>query len=78
MGDGNDSSCSNGYLVTWWVFLGDGNDSIIATPSPNFFHPGIINDNAIETGDGNDTITSPSIIYNEGVINTGMVMTLSL
>jgi hypothetical protein len=72
MGDGNDSIMFQWVLGnSGGVFLGDGNDSIIATPSPNFFHPGIINDNAIETGDGNDTITSPSIIYNEGVINTG-------
>jgi hypothetical protein len=29
------------------------------------------NFNAIETGDGNDTITSTGVIYNEGVIETG-------
>jgi hypothetical protein len=51
------------------VFLGEGNDSIIVdTDLPN---PAIENFNMIETGDGNDTITSKGVIYNEGTINTG-------
>jgi hypothetical protein len=32
---------------------------------------GLENFNAIETGDGNDIITTTGVIYNEGVINTG-------
>jgi hypothetical protein len=51
------------------VFLGEGNDSIIA--DTDFSNPAIENFNIIETGDGNDTITSDGLIYNEGMINTG-------
>ena len=51
------------------MFLGEGNDSIIVdTDLPN---PAIENFNMIETGDGNDIITSKGVIYNEGTINTG-------
>ena len=51
------------------VFLGEGNDSLIADagfPTFSFY-----NYNAIDTGDGHDTITSTGIIYNQGIITTG-------
>jgi len=61
---------SQGKLINrGGVFLGDGNDSIVAhTGFPN---RALENYNAIETGEGNDTIASTGVIYNEGVINTG-------
>lgn len=51
------------------VLLGDGNDSISA--SADFPNSAIENFNFIGTGDGDDTITSGGVIYNEGIINTG-------
>jgi len=51
------------------VFLGEGNDSIIA--DQYFSGRDLENFNFIGTGDGNDIITSPDAIYNEGVIETG-------
>jgi len=55
------------------VFLGDGNDSIILNiDSTDFPMLALQNSNVIETGDGDDTITSTGVIYNnKGVINTG-------
>jgi hypothetical protein len=53
------------------VLLGDGNDSLIADADSSFLRRAIYNSNFIETGDGNDTITSSGVIYNTGVINTG-------
>jgi hypothetical protein len=51
------------------VSLGEGNDSIIAdTDLPD---PAFENSNTIDTGEGDDIITSTGIIYNTGVINTG-------
>jgi hypothetical protein len=51
------------------VFLGDGNDSITAdTDLPGLF---LKNFNFIDTGNGNDIITSTGVIYNQGVIQTG-------
>jgi hypothetical protein len=51
------------------VFLGDSNDSIIA--DTDFPNRALENFTFIGTGDGNDIISSTSVIYNEGVINTG-------
>ena len=75
-GNNKDSLISHGQFANFGrVFLGDGNDSIITdTDLPNndiSNYNGIRNYNAIETGDGNDIITSTGVIYNEGVINTG-------
>jgi hypothetical protein len=55
------------------VFLGEGNDSITASiiAEVGFPNRALENFNAIETGDGNDTITSAGAIYNEGIITTG-------
>jgi hypothetical protein len=66
----DDSIISQGNLInSGGIFLGEGNDSIIANADlPN---RALENFNAIETGDGNDAITSTGVIYNEGVINTG-------
>jgi hypothetical protein len=76
---GNDDDniiCYGELLNNGWVFLGEGNDLIVAdTDLPN----GAINNlevngtraGTIDTGDGNDIITSRGVIYNEGVINTG-------
>jgi hypothetical protein len=69
-GNGQDSIISQGnFLNRGGVFLGDGNDSILA--DKGFFNRAIQNFNFIGTGDGNDTITSSDLIYNEGVIETG-------
>jgi hypothetical protein len=51
------------------MFLGDGDDSIIA--DIDFPGRAIENFQMIDTGNGNDIITSTGVIYNEGVINTG-------
>jgi hypothetical protein len=85
-GSGKDSIISLGKIISYdgvfledsnegiinrgGVFLGDGNDSIIVDADvPN--RALVENFNFIETGDGNDIITSTGIIYNEGIINTG-------
>jgi hypothetical protein len=69
LGDGDDSIISYGVFSNGEIFLGNGDDSIIV----NIDFPGhaIVNSQMIDTGDGNDTITSTGVIYNEGVINTG-------
>jgi hypothetical protein len=53
------------------VFLGDGNDSLALTASKVFPNYALDNSNTIDTGDGDDIITSIGVIYNEGVIETG-------
>jgi hypothetical protein len=71
-GNGADSLISNGKLSNNYnggVFLGEGNDSIIA--NPDLRNRAIENFNFIGTGDGNDIITSTGVIYNQGVIETG-------
>jgi hypothetical protein len=61
-GEGADSiSVEEDFTNRGGVFLGDGNDLINSDFLENF--------NAIEAGDGNDSIIGS--IYNEGVINTG-------
>jgi hypothetical protein len=73
-GNGEDSIISQGKLLNrGGVFLGEGNDSIIASIIAEVGLPNrtLENFNAIETGDGEDTITSTGVIYNEGIINTG-------
>jgi hypothetical protein len=61
------------------VFLGDGNDSLTASatawiiPEVEVDPPtlALSNSNLIDTGDGDDIISSTDAIYNRGVINTG-------
>jgi len=62
------------------VFLGDDNDSITASMFTStskmlgeidLLNRALENFNSIETGDGNDIITSNGVLYNQGVINTG-------
>jgi hypothetical protein len=73
-GNGEDYISSLGGLInTGGVFLGDGNDWIYTElfPSPAFPNHALENFNFIDTGDGNDKITSTGAIYNQGIINTG-------
>jgi hypothetical protein len=67
--NGKDSIISHGKFINFRMFLGDGDDFIIA----NIDFPGraIENYQMIDTGYGKDIITSTGAIYNEGVINTG-------
>jgi hypothetical protein len=51
------------------LFLGEGNDSITLNADPSSF--ALENSRPLETGDGNDIITSTGIIHNRGIINTG-------
>jgi hypothetical protein len=80
-GNGEDSIISQGKLSnSGGVFLEEGNDSIIVdivvdTDFPNFV---LENFNVIETGDGNDTITSTGIITTRVLLILVMVKTLSL
>jgi hypothetical protein len=69
-GNGNDSIISQGNFANFGgVFLGEGNDWIIV--GTDISYAGLSNySNIIETGDGNDII-STDVIYNEDVINTG-------
>jgi len=76
-GNGNDSIISQGNIQTVGrVFLGNGNDSILVdyghqgslVNSPN---SGIEGGGIIDTGDGNDIISTREGIFNDGVINTG-------
>jgi hypothetical protein len=73
-GNGQDSIISRGgNLINWGgLFLGDGNDSLAyddyVTDVPT---RALENFNFIGTGDGNDTITSSGVIYNQGIIETG-------
>jgi hypothetical protein len=73
-GNGNDSISQRWFYNYGGVLLGDGNDSIIlnidTTDIP--FLALQNNSNVIETEDGDDTITSSGVIYNNGgSINTG-------
>jgi hypothetical protein len=69
-GNGNDSIISQEkFINSGGVFLGEGNDLIIA--STDLHDRALENFKAIETGDGDDIITSTGVIHNEGVINTG-------
>jgi len=81
-GNGQDSIISVGNFTNkGGVFLGADNDSItvsiLTSPSAmldevvDLLKRGLENFNTIETGDGDDIITSTGVIYNEGVINTG-------
>jgi len=52
------------------LFLGEGNDSItLNAADPTSF--ALENSRPLETGDGNDIITSTGTIYNRDIINTG-------
>jgi hypothetical protein len=70
-GNGEDSIISHGGFYNYFgvVFLEDGDDSIFA--DADFSDRAIENLGFIGTGDGNDTITSTGVIYNEGIIETG-------
>jgi hypothetical protein len=68
-GNGKDSIISHGGFHNSTMLLGDGDDSIIA--DIDFPGRAIENFRIINTGYGNDIITSNSVIYNEGVIETG-------
>jgi len=76
-GNGADSLISNGRFSNNYfnagVFLGEGNDSIIANINSNLRNRNraLENFNFIDTGDGEDIITSTGFIYNQGVIETG-------
>ena len=73
-GNGEDSIISQGKVFNSGnVFLGEGNDSLIVEAgfSSADLSSALENFNFIGTGDGNDTITSTGVIYNEGVIETG-------
>jgi hypothetical protein len=73
-GNGADSIISQGKLLNrGGVFLGEGNDSIIASIIAEVGLPNraLENFNFIGTGDGNDMITSSGVIYNQGVMETG-------
>jgi hypothetical protein len=61
---------NEGFINRGEVFLGDDNDSLVVEADvPK--HALLKNLNFIGTGEGNDTITSTGVIYNEGVIETG-------
>jgi len=69
-GEGNDIIIAIGYsiAISNWsgatINTGNGDDSIISVG-------GFYNHGGLFLGDGNDTITSGSILYNGGVIETG-------
>jgi hypothetical protein len=72
--DDNDTIiCQGGFLNSGTIFLGDGNDSIIVT---SFFeryfdyYNTLDNSGFIDTGNGDDIITSTTPILN-GIYNTG-------
>ena len=72
--DGQDSIISNGLFTNRGnVFSGEGNDSLTASliAGVGVPHTAIENFNAIDTGNGDDIITSIGTIHNEGIINTG-------
>ena len=85
-GNGEDSIICQEKITTYWgvfldngnaglinsggVFLGDGNYSLIVEADVSN-RALLKNLNFIGTGEGNDTITSTGVIYNEGVIETG-------
>jgi hypothetical protein len=75
--DDNDTIiCQGGVLNSGAIFLGDGNDSIIVTSFErdfNGFNRNTLNNlgGLIDTGNGDDIITSTTAILNGGSINTG-------
>jgi len=74
-GNGEDFIISQGkFSNSGVVFLEDGNDSLLVYASlfnVNLSNRALENYNAIDTGEGDDLITSTGVIYNEGIINTG-------
>jgi hypothetical protein len=68
-GNGKDSVISHGAFRNGRMFLGDGDDSI--TADIDFSGRAIENFQMIDTGYGNDIITSTGVIYNGGTIITG-------
>jgi hypothetical protein len=71
-GNGEDSIISNAFSNNDGVFLEGGDDSIILNGFFSYSELALYNSNTIETGDGNDTITSSIAgIDNYGIINTG-------
>jgi hypothetical protein len=71
-GSGEDGIFSEvfGSFSNWGeVFLGEGNDTLFI--KTHVFNDAINNFNLIDTGDGDDIITSYGYIYNEGIISTG-------
>jgi hypothetical protein len=69
-GNGDDTisgTGSQGGISNYYTDTGNGDDIITGTGNQR----GIANYNTLETGEGNDIITSIGIIYNEGIINTG-------
>jgi hypothetical protein len=74
-GNGNDSLSSQGnFINVAWIFLGDGNDSIIVETENS---GGLMNSSTsiegggiIDTGNGNDVIITEGM-GNDGIINTG-------
>jgi hypothetical protein len=72
-GNGEDSILSEvKFINNGGVFLGGGNDIITHTESSYYSDFFLENHNVIETGEGDDRITSPyANIYNSGIINTG-------
>jgi hypothetical protein len=73
-GNGQDFIISTGNFTNrGGVFLGEGDDSITASISNDvdFRDLALENFNAVETGEGDDIISTTGVLYNEGVINTG-------
>ena len=73
-GNGNDSISLQGglYNVGGGMFLGEGNDSLTLTPPKNDIpNRALVNTSILETGDGDDIITTSGFIDNRDVINTG-------
>jgi hypothetical protein len=68
-GSGKDSIISHGAFSNNKMFLGEGDDSIIANIDSS--GPAIYNYQMIDAGNGKDIITSTGVIYNQGVIETG-------
>jgi hypothetical protein len=74
-GNAEDSIVAQGGLLNISrMFLGDGNDSLDITldySNTPFRTVAFRNYGVIETGDGNDIISTNNVIHNRGIINTG-------
>jgi Ca2+-binding RTX toxin-like protein len=73
-GNGNDFISLQGglYNTGGGMFLGEGNDSLTLTPPKDDIpNRALVNTSILDTGDGDDIITTNGFIDNRDVINTG-------
>ena len=75
-GNGNDSISLQGglYNMGGGMFLGEGNDTLTLTPPKDDIpNRALVNTSILETGDGDDIITTSGFIDNDAVFGEGVI-----